>query len=142
MLGFHKPLDFHAHGLGFQLWGFLVPAFAIWLHHQEPWVKHPRLSLGEGCAWIEGCLAVIGDVPDIRFHHPIEHGVDKIQHLRAAAEIFVQVNPLAAALLLGVRAVFFHEEFRPGHAETVDALLHIPYHKNITGAFGFPGNGL
>ena len=96
----------------------------------------------EGSAMVKGCLAVIGDIPYIFFHNPIKNSIDKIQYLRPAAEIHVQVNPLVFAFLLGVGIVFFHKQFRSCHTETINALLYIPYHENIAYAVRFFGNCL
>ena len=84
----------------------------------------------------EGGPVVVGDAPKLRYHDLPEEGVDAFEDLRAAPEILEQVDPLGPAvrplpLVDPVGVKFLHKKLRPGEAEPVDALLHIPHHENV-----------
>ena len=64
-------------------------------------------------------------------HNLLKHVVRGIQHLLAASEIPVQIDPLLLAVCLAVCIIFFHKQFRSGEAETVNTLFDISYHKHI-----------
>ena len=76
-------------------------------------------------------LVVIHNPSQFPAHDPAEHVVHTVQHLRPAPEIFMKVDPLPVAVPGIVGGIFFHEQFRPRKAEPVDALLHIPHHKDV-----------
>ena len=81
---------------------------------------------------VQGRLLVVLHSSKRYCHDLIKQEIDRIQHFPPAAEIFVQVNsapvPLSGRL---IGCVLCHEKLRPGKPEPVDALLHIPYHKDI-----------
>ena len=85
----------------------------------------------ELCARIKGRMIVILDPAKFPVHKLPENIIYAVQHFGAAAEIPVEVDPLPPAVLQTVCMVFLHKKFRPGHAETVNALLHIADHEHI-----------
>ena len=68
----------------------------------------------------------VGDAPDLGAHDLAEQRVHIGEHLRPAAEIAGEVDPLSLLRMLRIAAVFSHKEVRTGLAEAVDALAHVP----------------
>ena len=100
------------------------------------------LRLGYLCSQIQGRGAVVADSAHGLRHQPGKDAVGPVQHLSPAPEIFVKIDPdFRSPVCLGIAVVFLHEKLRPGQAETVDALLHIAYHKDIGHALS-PGHAV
>ncbi len=95
-------------------------------------VRHRFPGIGEAPARLQTCFRVIFHAADIPVHHPAENRVSPLQHHLPAPKILVQVNAAVSGSrrhLIGLQ--FFCKQLRTGIPETVDALLHIPHHKEI-----------
>ena len=92
----------------------------------------------ELCARIKGRVIVILDPAQFPVHDLSENIIHTVQHFGAAAEIPVEVDPLPVTVLQAVCMVFLHKKFRPGHAETVNALLHVADHEHIILPAAYP----
>ena len=89
------------------------------------------ISLAVGRSWIKGRRLIIYHISDVPIHNVIKYLIGKIQHFPAASEVFMEIYFLFRTLLKGVTVVFFHKKFRPGQTKPIDALLYIPYHKQV-----------
>ena len=105
---------------------------------QDFCVKALPLRVSGPC--IQSRLVVIGDAAKFPAHKLPEQIIHTVQHLAAAAEILVKIDPLPGPVLQIVRVEFLHEKLRPGETEPIDALLYVPHHENIVPALGNPGN--
>ena len=85
----------------------------------------------EGRSRIQSCAVVVLDSSQFFFHDFPEDMIDALQHFSSASEVLMQVDPLFDAVVKAVGMIFLHEELRPGEAEAVDTLLHIPHHEDI-----------
>ena len=85
---------------------------------------------------IQCCFIIIIHIPKGFRHGLAENEVDAIQHIFSAAEVLGK-NDFSGltAFFHRIRTVFLIEQLGHGKTETVNALLHIPYHKAVVIAF-------
>ena len=91
-------------------------------------------SLREGGSRIEGGFIRVLHASHMLLHDFEKYVVYAVKNLRSAAKVSVKLD-LQVIFLLGnlrrIASVFVHEELRLCQTEAVDALLHIPHHKDI-----------
>ena len=85
--------------------------------------------LGLGHAGAQGRLLVVDDGALAGLHELLEDPVHRVQHLRAAAEVVVEVDPVSGIAGEGPKLLQKQPRFR--HAEAVDALLHVPNEEQV-----------
>ena len=87
---------------------------------------HGRVVLPRGQAAEELFPLVVLDFRLLRVHDAAENRVCRLQHVRAGAKVFLQINaPLFFALRLVKPRRFLQKQRRLGLPEAIDALLHV-----------------
>ena len=96
----------------------------------------PFRERGEISPRIQRRVIVVLDPAELSAHQPAEHIVHAVQHLPAAAEVLVKIDPLPLTVRQAVGIVFLHKKLRSRQAEPIDALLHISHHEDVIAPAG------
>ncbi len=77
------------------------------------------------------CIVVIIHTPGLLAHNGLKNGINAVNDVFGASEVFVEVNDFAVCFALLKALIFFSKNIGIRQTKAVDALFDIAHHKQI-----------